>query len=338
MSPRPTTTGWSPVSRDPRSLTEAAARFFARSAASSWVPGYLASRGIDARTACRWQVGYAPAGRTELCDHLRGLGYTSAQARAVGLARPGFTDVFRDRAMFAVRAVDGTVAGFIGRATVGGVPVYLNTAATELYRKGSLLFGLYEGAEALAAGARPVLVEGPLDALAVSCAGRVGVAPCGTALTAEQAELLGWAMRRPRQTGVAVAFDADRAGRAAAVRAYSLLRAITDELWTVSWPAGTDPADVLRAGGAAGLAAVLDSSLLPLPDLVVDARLAAFGRWLEFADGAFAALRAVAPVIAGLPPAQVARQVARTAGRLGLSYAEVTEAVTSALTAISRTG
>jgi hypothetical protein len=95
---------------------------------------------------------------------------------------------------------------------------------------------------------------------------------------------------------------------------------------------------VLRAGGAAGLAAVLDSSLLPLPDLVVDARLAAFGRWLEFADGAFAALRAVAPVIAGLPPAQVARQVARTAGRLGLSYAEVTEAVTSALTAISRTG
>jgi DNA primase len=233
--------------------------------------------------------------------------------------------------MFPVRSVDGSVAGFIGRAPPGGVPAYLNTAATELYHKGSLLFGLYEGAEALAAGARPVLVEGPLDAMAVWSAGRVGVAPCGTALTAAQVELLGWAMTGPRPSGVAVAFDPDRAGRAAAVRAYPLLRTITDDLWTVSLPTGSDPAELLRTHGATGLAAVLDSSLLPLPDLVVDARLAEFDRWLEFTDGAFAALRAVAPLIADLPPVQVARQVARVAARLGLSFAEVTEAVTSAL-------
>ena len=236
--------------------------------------------------------------------------------------------MFRDRAMFPVRSVDGTVAGFIGRAPPGGEPAYLNTATTELYHKGSLLFGLYEGSAALAAGARPVLVEGPLDAIAVSCAGRVGVAPCGTALTATQVELLGWACR---STGVIVAFDADRAGRAAAVRAYPLLRTITDDLWTVSLPTGSDPAEVLRTQGADGLDAVLGSSLLPLPDLVVDARLAEFSRWLEFADGTFAALRAVAPVIADLPPDQVARQVARVATRLGCTYAEVTEAVTSRL-------
>jgi DNA primase len=233
--------------------------------------------------------------------------------------------------MFPVRSVDGTVAGFIGRAPPGGEPVYLNTATTELYHKGSLLFGLYEGSAALAAGARPVLVEGPLDAIAVSWAGRVGVAPCGTALTATQVELLGWAMADPLSAGVNVAFDADRAGRAAAVRAYPLLRAITDDLWTVSLPTGSDPAEVLRTQGADGLAAMLDSSLLPLPDLVVDARLAEFSRWLEFADGTFAALRAVAPLIAGLPPDQVARQVARVATRLGCTYAEVTEAVTSRL-------
>jgi DNA primase len=291
------------------------------------VPAYLTARGFDAAVVRRWQVGYAPASRTALSGHLRGLGYTVAQIRAAGLS-----GVFRDRMMFPVRSVDGTVAGFIGRAPPGGgVPVYLNTPATELYHKGALLFGLYEGAEALAAGARPVLVEGPLDAIAVSCTGRVGVAPCGTALTAAQVELLSWASGEPRSTGVAIAFDPDRAGRAAAVRAYPLLRAITDELWMVSLPTGSDPAEVLRTHGPSGLAAVLDSSLLPLPDLVVDARLARFDRWLEFADGTFAALRAVAPLIGDLPPDQVARQVARVAARLGCTHAEVTEAVTSAL-------
>jgi DNA primase len=240
--------------------------------------------------------------------------------------------VFRDRVMFPVRSIDGPVAGFIGRSPPGGgQPVYLNSPATELYHKGSLLFGLYEGSAALAAGARPVLVEGPLDAIAVSSAGRVGVAPCGTALTAAQVELLSWAAADLRSTGVAIAFDPDRAGRAAAVRAYPLLRAVTDELWVVSLPAGSDPAEVLRTQGASGLAAVLDSSLLPLPDLVVDARLAEFGRWLEFTDGTFAALRAVAPLIADLPPGQVARQVARVAARLGCTHAEVTQAVISAL-------
>jgi DNA primase len=316
--------------------------FFAHSAGSSWVPGYLASRGFDSAVVRRWQVGYAPADRLALSGHLRSLGFSAAQIRAAGLS-----GVFRDRAMFPVRSLEGTVAGFIGRAPdrttgrapdrttsrapAGGEPVYLNTPATELYHKGSVLFGLYEGSSALAAGARPVLVEGPLDAIAVSCAGRVGVAPCGTALTTAQVELLGWASAEPRSVGVAVAFDQDRAGRAAAVRAYPLLRAITDELWTVSLPTGSDPAEVLRTEGADGLAAVLDSSLLPLPDLVVDARLAEFERWLEFADGTFAALRAVAPLIARLPPGQVARQVARAAARLGCTHAEVTEAVIGAI-------
>jgi DNA primase len=304
-------------------VTEATALFFARLAARSWVPGYLANRGFDDQVLTRWQIGYAPPGPAALSGHLRSLGFTAAQIRA--------HDVFRDRMMFPVRALDGTVAGFIGRAPPGGEPVYLNTAATERYHKGSLLFGLHEGSAALAAGARPALVEGPLDAIAVSCAGRVGVAPCGTALTAAQVELLSWAMPDLGSTGAVVAFDQDRAGRAAAVRAYPLLRAFTDELRTLSQPTGADPAEVLRTQGAGGLAAMLDSSLLPLPDLVVDAKLAEFDRWLEFDDGTFAALRAVAPLIARLPPRQVARQVARVAGRLGCSYAEVTEAVTSAV-------
>ena len=72
---------------------------------------------------------------------------------------------------------------------------------------------------------------------------------------------------------------------------------------------------------------------MPLADLVVDDAVAPFERWLGFLDGKFAALHAAAPLVAGLPSGQVARQVVRVARQLGLSYAEVTDAVTGALRA-----
>jgi hypothetical protein len=110
-----------------------------------------------------------------------------------------------------------------------------------------------------------------------------------------------------------------------------LLRGISDDPLTVPFPAGSDPAGYFREHGAAALAELLDSSANPLADLVIDASVAKFDRWLEFTDGKFSALRAVSLLIAGLPAGQVARQVARVAERLGLTHAEVTDAITSAL-------
>ena len=326
----------------PGGLTLAAARFFAARMAGSWVPGYLAGRGFGEEALRPWTVGYAPAGWHVLADCLRDLGYPDTAIQAAGLARRTrrgvLVDFFRDRAMFGIRWPDGTVAGFTGRARPGvgrpGAgqpgPVYLNSRTTALFRKGSLLFGLYEGRRALAAGARPVLAEGPLDAIAVSAAGRyAGVSPCGTALTPAQVTLLARTADL-RRAGVVVAFDADRAGRRAAARAYHLLHDVTGRADTLVLPAGQDPAGFRREHGGRALARRLDACV-PLADLVVDEALAPFERGLVFLDGKFAALHAAAPLVAGLPSGQVARQVARLAGRLGLAYAEVTEAVTSAL-------
>ena len=254
-------------------------------------------------------MGYAPAAWHALADCLRDLGYGDAAIASAGLARRtrrgALTDFFRDRAMFGICWPDGTLAGFTGRARPGGArrPAYLNSRTTGLYRKGSLLFGLYEGRRALAAGARPVLVEGPLDAIAVSAAGRyAGVSPCGTALTSAQVALLARACDL-RRAGVVVAFDADRAGRQAAVRAFHLLRAVTDHAVAAVLPAGQDPAGFRREHGGRALARRLDASV-PLADLVVDETVTPFERWLAFPDGKFAALHAAAPLVAGLPSAR----------------------------------
>jgi DNA primase catalytic core len=317
-----------------------AARFFRDRLPGSWVSRYLEDRGFTSAVQARWQVGYAPATWGALTRRLLRLGCSDTLIEQSGLGRRSgrgtLIDTFRDRAMFPVRSANGTLAGFIGRAAedaAPGVPKYLNSPASCLYSKGMLLFGLWEAHEALAAEARPVIVEGPLDAIAVTTAGQghiVGVAPCGTALTVPHISALS-RVADLRSAGVLVAFDADPAGQRAAVRAYDLLSPLTVDVATVMLPAGCDPAQMLADRGPAALAGMLARHTRPLADLVIDDEVRKWRRWLRYPEGQIGALRAAAPLIAAMPPAHVARQIARLTARLCLDHATVTRAVIDAL-------
>jgi DNA primase len=327
-------------------IHEVAVQFFRSHMPGSWVPGYLARRGLTAAVQNTWHAGYAPAEWDALTRHLRTAGYTDTVIEATGLAhrsrRGTLIDTFRDRAMLPIRTADGTIVAFIGRAAEHaghGTPKYLNSPATSHYSKSEVLFGLWEGRDALTSGARPVIVEGPLDAIAITIAGygkHVGMAPCGTALTAHQAAALA-GMADLRATGVTLAFDSDQAGQRAAVRAYHLLVPHTEKLAAATFPAGQDPAQILTESGPTALAEILASGIRPLPDLVITTEVARWSRWLRHAEGQIHALRATAPLIAAMPPAHVGRQVARLAAILKLEHATVTEAVTHALTALVST-
>lgn len=321
-------------------LNMLAARFFRDRLAGSWVPSYLEARGLGPIVQARWEAGYAPATWDTLTRHLRSLGSTDLLIEHAGLARRSrrgnLIDVFRDRAMFPARSANGILAGFIGRApehAAPGAPKYLNSPRTCLYDKSTLLFGLCRARKEFAAGARPVIVEGPFDAIAVATVGEgrfAGVAPCGTALTAQQVTVLAQTADL-HGAGALVAFDADAAGRRAAVRTYHLLCPFTDNMDAVNFQPGQDPAQVLAGEGPAVLAQVLALHTRPLADLVIDGEVDRWGRWLRYPEGQIGALRAAAPLIAAMPPVHVARQVARLAARLCLDNATVTGAVTDAL-------
>ena len=169
----------------------------------SWAPDYLRDRlGTDLTDHPRVRRRLRATGSGSLMRHLAGYGATDEELIAAGLARRtdrgDVVDAFRDRLVFPILRGDDLV-GFIGRrnptkddAEYAG-PKYLNTRATAAFTKGEQLYGLSEGRAALDAGARPVLVEGPLDALAVSIAAdgtAVGIAPLGTAFTSAQAAQL----------------------------------------------------------------------------------------------------------------------------------------------------
>jgi DNA primase len=204
----------------------------------------------------------------------------------------GLRDRFHDRLMIPLQSPDATVLGFIGRrhpaATDKDGPKYLNSPDTDLFVKGHVLCGLAEGRRQLDLGAQPVLVEGPLDAIAVSIAapGRFfGVTPCGTALTGDQVAALARVVDLPNR-GVRVALDADSAGRKAAARAYERLRVVASDIKTVYFSDGQDPAGMLEGSGRERLRGTLTYDVTSLADLVVDVRIEEWsgGKELKFIE------------------------------------------------------
>jgi DNA primase len=345
-----------------------ASSFYAGQLTGSWAPAYLHTRGISDAAAKDWDIGYAPAGWTALTDHLRGLGYDDDTIQAAGLARRSsrgtLIDQFRDRVMLPLYDEHGALAGFIGRAHPDAspdVPKYLNSPETAAYKKAELLFGLHQARSYLAHGATPVVVEGPFDAIAVTIAdpGRLaGLAPCGTALTSQQATTLSRAADLPR-TGILVAFDADTAGRKAAIRAHGILLPLTGKLQSALL-ASKDPAEILQQDGPEALRTVLHEQTQPLSALVIDTSIEAWGRRLADPEGPLLAMRSTAALIAGLLPlqtldellrpvanpdlTQIARglpadtayQIMRTAGRLGFEASDVLAEVVNAVSATAR--
>ena len=79
----------SPPEPDPRitGVLDDAMQFYDSQLARSWVPAYLAERGISDAAMRQWHIGYAPGGWATLTGHLRALGHDDDAIQAAGLAR-----------------------------------------------------------------------------------------------------------------------------------------------------------------------------------------------------------------------------------------------------------
>lgn len=242
---------------------EAAARYFAEQLQrSNTARSYLTERiGADAeQLPAGWRVGYAPPGWTALRDHLRERGFTDETLLAAGLAqrtqRGGIVDRFHHRLMVGVHNQHDQLTGFTGRTLHPDEETtrkYLNTPATELYDKSSDLLGITEQRGALADGTRqPLLVEGPLDALALAVrdpADRAW-APISTSGTAVTPTQLNHIDNANSSAPLMIGLDGDEPGRAATERIARLTYASPDRSTRVlELPDGHDPASYLNEGG-----------------------------------------------------------------------------------------
>ena len=213
---------------------------------------YLLGRGLGEQVLRDFGVGMSPGDWGTVLERGQRAGYKPDELGAAGLVRKGrkggFYDWFRNRIMFPVRDPRGRMLGFGARGlTPDAKPKYLNSPESELYRKSRILFGVDRARTAMAKSGRAVVVEGCTDVLALHQAGfEESVAVMGTAITPDQLQALAGLCEE-----VVLALDADRAGRAAMLRAQNVAGSRKLRLRVAQMPAGEDPADML-AGEEAG--------------------------------------------------------------------------------------
>ena len=233
---------------------------------------YLASRGLDGEARTRFRLGYGPADRFALRDHLAGKGVPAELMTEAGLLVHGEEiavpyDRFRDRVMFPIHDARGRVVAFGGRAMSSEVAAkYLNSPETPLFHKGHLLFNHHNARKASHDTGQVIVVEGYVDVIAMSLSGfPQTVAPLGTALTEDQLGLL-WRMADEP----VICLDGDKAGRKAASRAIDIALPMLEPGKSLSFallPDGQDPDDLARSGGRQAIAEVV-AAARPLVDML----------------------------------------------------------------------
>ncbi len=269
---------------------------------------YAAKRGLGPAVAVRYGLGAAGTGWTDLCDHLRRLGWSDRDILAMGLGverqSGGVFDRFRNRLMFPIFSAQGDLVAFGGRDLSGDgqTAKYLNSpevvdserdAASpfhHFYKKGDVVFGLYQARDAIRKSGTAILVEGNLDVMTLAQAGFENtVCAMGTALTDVQARTL-----RRFAPQVVVLYDGDRAGRAAAHKAVPMLLAEGCNGVLVALPDGEDPDSFVRSHGADALRQRI-AEAPPMLNAHLDALVAA---WDGSLQGKSAILQTAGPLLA----------------------------------------
>ncbi len=241
---------------------------------------YLKGRGVDERTARRFYLGYAPQSGPGLAGYLKQQGLSLKDAVRIGLVsdRGGerYGEKFFGRVMFPIADAAGKIVGFGGRVLGQGMPKYLNSSETPLFRKHATVYGLFQAKESIREKDRVILVEGYLDVVALAQFG-IGdvVATLGTALTPDHVRLLG------RYTKNIIAlFDGDAAGRKAAARSFEIFVEAGLMGRGAFLPKEHDPDSFVRAHGKDGLEKLLGEAV-PLADYYFTWLEEGYGRSLE---------------------------------------------------------
>lgn len=262
-------------------LLETSARFFEeqlRGGAGRDARAYIEKRGLKRETLSEFRMGFAPANRSALKDHLKGQGFSLPDMIASGMLIGGDDipepyDRFRDRIMFPIQDLKGRVIAFGGRALDKDAPAkYLNSPETPLFHKGHNLFNAHRARPLAHDLDRVIVVEGYMDAITLSEAGfGECVAPLGTALTEDQVKLLWRFTAEPT-----LCFDGDAAGKKAAFRAVDTALPYLKPGHSIKFaflPDGLDPDDLIRQHGAQAMREAL-SKTRSLVDVLWDRELA----------------------------------------------------------------
>ncbi len=235
-------------------------------AAGKAAHGYALKRGLTEESIKEFKLGYAPDSWNFLTGQLSAKDVSLELASGLGLVALStkstperYYDRFRNRLIFPIINQKNEVIAFGGRVIGDGEPKYLNSPESELFNKGTILYGFNAAREHISELKRAIVVEGYLDVIGCHQHGiRNVVAPMGTALTQQQVELLSRSC-----TEVVMLFDADSAGIKASLRSLDVTAAKNVTVRVAQLPGGEDPFEFIVKRGMRQFMAVVDSAVSP---------------------------------------------------------------------------
>lgn len=239
---------------------EAARYFFYNLKNNKTALKYLKDREITQKTINKFGLGYALDSWDGILNHLKQKGYSTLDILSAGLIVKGknnsFYDRFRNRIIFPVFDYRGRVIGFGGRVLDNSKPKYLNSPETNIFKKGTNLYGINFAIKQNKIDSF-IIVEGYMDCISLHQQGiNCAVASLGTALTPMQSKLL-----KRYSNKVLVSYDADLAGQNATLRGLDILKEDGFDINVLSIPKGKDPDEFIRKNGKEAFLSLVNNSM-----------------------------------------------------------------------------
>jgi DNA primase len=210
------------------------------------VQDYLKSRGISQSSIEDFGIGFAP--RDGLIEFLKKNFIPLPKANEAGVINQDKSSGrlyarLVERVTFPIYSQSGLIVGFGGRTITNHPAKYINSPQTKLFNKSRLLYGYHRAKEAIFREKEVIVCEGYLDVIMLHQAGfKRAVATLGTALTKEHLPIL-----KKGNPKVLLSYDGDKAGLNAGFKASKLLAIDGFDGGVVIFPAGLDPADLVKA-------------------------------------------------------------------------------------------
>ena len=235
---------------------------------------YLHDRGVSHASIEKFGIGYVPGG-AQVMQFLQRSLLPKPQALQAGIIAQGERGEYYarlvERITFPIYSTSGSIVGFGGRTISNHPAKYINSPQTKLFNKSRLLYGYDLAKESIYRDKRLIVCEGYLDVVMFHQAGFThAVATLGTALTAEHLPLL-----RKGDPKIILAYDGDKAGVAAALKASQMLSSAGFDGGVVLFPDGQDPADLIAKGQSDRVAKLLREAK-PLIPFVLEKTIEAY--------------------------------------------------------------
>lgn len=292
-------------------------------------------RGLSDGAIRRFGLGYAPDGFSGLLHYLRRRGFSDEEVEDAGLAKRSakgnLYDLFRRRVMVPIIDVRGNIIAFGGRVLDDSKPKYINSPETMVYKKSQTLFALNLAKKS--ASKRFILCEGYMDVISMHEAGfDTAVCACGTALTADQVNLLGEYAEE-----AVLSYDSDEAGQKATARSLGLFTNSPVKVAVLNIPGAKDPDEFIRRYGKERFGILLDQAANPLEFGLAKVKQKYD---LRSDDGRLEYIREAIALLADSHVSPTARDVyaGRIAGETGVAKQAVVSQLEGALKGAERRG